>query len=413
MKKIYALLMIIFMSIVSLSNIAFSEEPTKINDISLNATTNNDINYYFNKHNVLDTKKDIIEICDSFSIVNRCSNELNNKELKCNYSLIVDKLKQELYLNYEIFSDNKCLKGDSLSFEIVLINDGYYVVSRYGYEDLSKLVSPNVSNYSLLYTCYGDSLLGDISFEGGGGAGSGSFSSTIGAAIGAGATALAMMGTNSSNSTTVSYQHSEEELQKILEAKEIRRSITDTLDDLLKNEENDYGWSRDELKTALNKSIKISIGGNLANITLDKLRKKITVVLGIYIKEDNGKEDAKGILQNYLKIDSYDEISKTIPNSIVFSCDEWNTYSKIYGEGMWLLNKAFLLICMNVFDCQFLLVRNPNHYYDKLNGVMRPKGNGRICSYSRELQCIHHNGYNWNCQIDENIDERCAVYANR
>ena len=81
---------------------------------------------------------------------------------------------------------------------------------------------------------------------------------------------------------------------------------------------------------------------------------------------------------------------------------------------MWLLNKAFLLICMNVFDCQFLLVRNPNYYYNYLKDEMIPRGeNGRISSYSRELQCIHHNGYNWNCPLLSNIDERCAVYANR
>lgn len=77
--------------------------------------------------------------------------------------------------------------------------------------------------------------------------------------------------------------------------------------------------------------------------------------------------------------------------------DIWNTLLRRHGncdEGMWILNEFFLSYCMSQ-NCNFMLVSNPDKYYNYYSRTMNMI-DGKYKSYSKELRYIHQSGYHWN-----------------
>ena len=143
-------------------------------------------------------------------------------------------------------------------------------------------------------------------------------------------------------------------------------------------------WTKDQLKNALNKAIKIG-GVSVTAYELLKKHKKFTVYLGKY-------QDSI----NYVTVASNN-------NGVAFSMDPnlWNQYEKVLKFNMWVLNSAFLDFCIGL-GCNFGLCSQPSLYYNYGTGVCRDD-----YFYAKELRHINaYRGFKWYSDIP-------IVYANR
>lgn len=406
MKKLFLTLLIMFLGVFSLSISGEGTKSTLDKDIYYNDLSN------INKYD-LSSDEEIIEINDNFSFSLDGINKLSTKDnYNCSYQMKIDKLEQILKLKYCVTNNEEEIRKDSLSFEIINVDGIDYIVSKYGYEELSNLIEDNVKKCAVVAICHSWLFGLDQVNEGGssgGGSSASSFSTALGNALGAlVGTGVGMAGlaaatelvhtysgfTTTSNTSTTTSSKPNNHFEMI----ELDREVSDLLDGLLENEENKYGWTTDKLKEALNKSIVRSKASELKKVLIaDVGRDRPTVVLGKFID---------GVSEY-----SYKSVAEKKEGSLVFQCDDWNQLSEDhYGNvGMWLLNKAFLTICIDVFNCRFLLTANPNLVYNPISDVMLEE---KPSYYAKELRYIHYRGYIWNSSNLMGLSEYNEKFSN-
>ncbi len=407
MKKLFLTLLIMFLGVFSLSISGEGTKSTLDKDIYYNDLSN------INKYD-LSSDEEIIEINDNFSFSLDGINKLSTKDnYNCSYQMKIDKLEQILKLKYCVTNNEEEIRKDSLSFEIINVDGIDYIVSRYGYEELSNLIEDNVKKCTNMAICHSSGLFGfDQVKEGGssgGGSSASSFSTALGNALGVvvgfgglllgGVAVGSAVGTYSGSSTTSSTSSSTSNTpNNHFDMIELDREVSDLLDDLLENEENNYGWTTNDLKETLNKCIERSKASKLDKVLINQIDKnRPTVVLGKFIDG----------ISKY----SYKSVAKQNDGYLVFQCDNWKELSKNhYGEvGMWLLNKAYLRICIDVFNCRFLLTANPNLFYNPICDVMLEE---KPSYYAKELRYIRYRGYIWDSSNLMGLSEYEEKFSN-
>ncbi|MCR5308106.1 MAG: HINT domain-containing protein [bacterium] len=156
-----------------------------------------------------------------------------------------------------------------------------------------------------------------------------------------------------------------------------------------KNKDNeDYGWTKEDLDKALSDSFNVVRNGELVKTSeIDETntegRKKPRVYLG-----KNADKNAEG--NNYKEQAIYDSKEKGIVSHFFSIGDDlWKELEgKHTKDGMWLLNKAYLDYYMSL-DCIFVLVTPPRKYCTM--------GGKRLDDsyYAEELEYIHFWLYHW------------------
>ncbi len=169
------------------------------------------------------------------------------------------------------------------------------------------------------------------------------------------------------------------------------QSALDSLaNDLLSKLTDKHGWTADELISALSKAMNLIINNQLTKVR-EINKRNFKVYLGVFLETNS----------------SYEKVAAQDNGSVVFSMDTtvWNKLWSSHGgenggdEAMWILNQFFLSYVISK-NCEFVLVANPNRYYDSTTKQMF-EVDGKIKSYSKELNYINHNGYSWNVSDSE------------
>lgn len=226
----------------------------------------------------------------------------------------------------------------------------------------------------------GGILNSDCSFGCGGGGGGSSGFSALGqitsTAFAFGAVGIINSTNNlntSSNTETQVLTCPNYNLKDDLDDEELKKLADDIL-----SKDDDYGWNSDELVATFKESINFPTTNTKAEY-LEYRNTKLRVYLGRY----NGDEPEK----------SYDTIAKE-ENGTFFSMNDlkWKDYESNHKGGMWLLNKMFLSYCISR-DCTFVLLTNPDDYYNPWLKT-RIKAN-KDTYYTSELEFINLNGYEW------------------
>ncbi|MCR5350818.1 MAG: hypothetical protein K6E20_07500, partial [Acholeplasmatales bacterium] len=166
--------------------------------------------------------------------------------------------------------------------------------------------------------------------------------------------------------------------------KEVADDVLDSLE-----EDKKYGWNSDDLVDTLfgeEGAFNVAKNGELEKVKEKEYnKKKFTVYLGVFIENSS---------------ESYEQVGMQDEGSVVFQLEDesWDRAMSNHGgslEGMWPLNMFFLSYCMSK-DCDFMLVHNPDEYYNYSTGEMI-QINGTYKSYSKELAYIRGVGkYSWN-----------------
>lgn len=316
MKRLFLTLLVMFLGVFSLSISGGGTQSKLDKDIYYNDLPN------INKYDLF-SDEEIIEISDGFSFSLDGINKLSTKDdYNCSYQMKIDKLEQILKLKYCVTNNEEEIRKDSLSFEIINVDGIDYIVSRYGYEELSNLIEDNVKKCTAMTICHSGIFGFDQVKEGGssGGGSSASSSSTslgnaLGVLVGLGGLALGglavgtSVGTYSGSSTTSSGHGVEKpELDQLVFEAELRRFASDFLTNLIESGELDYGWTDDELFDECKNASKRVVAGGLIGIEIEEFFEQQPIIpLGAFIPDEDKQNS-----DDYSNIDSYvDSAEKT------------------------------------------------------------------------------------------------------
>lgn len=445
MKKKILILLLTIVSILFITNQFYSENK---NDYirTIYVEDDNQLYTYLNeKYDLKNNENDIINIDESFSLEDNSIKSLSSNDNYVNINLLINKIDSNMKLEYEVFEDGNVIT-DLLNISVIVIDDDKYLVSRYDYirlsdldefKNIKKCSAAGVSNRLLFANyCTKDGGSSPVSIVAG---------TIIGGAVAAcaknsfdyliqkifvgtptnGVTTYTNTSTTSTTTATSTYTNDTTNTSSKINSKMFDFKLRQSAKDFLDKEENDYGWTDNELTEIFKKSLKIAAGGSeLSIITeLEKFDdKQRTICLGIY-NDIVYDEISYNISYITAALDSF--------GSIVFSASfNWEEAQKKYTrDGMWLLNKYFLDYWIKR-DCKFLLLTNPNPFY-KPNWlepnipsidekVMDEDGNIDIVKkpigyfYGKELKHININGYSWNSSnLSPTKIISCRIEANR
>ena len=383
MKKKLLIIFALVLSTISLlsNNFISSNDELGVRNVCLD--NNYDISYYENKYDLYNDEKEIIGINEVYT--NKLENTSNDDNYEIEYDVVIYKAYSYYTFSYVLYKNNEEYITSNVIIDVIKCEGEIYLFSSNGcYTTLKELTSEiEKCEYAVLNSS-------DIT-------GLDLMMNLDGATVGAGLVAVGVMvaaSAASSNSSSPSVSTATtSEIDAIKQAYREDMALRCQLaDDILSESENDYGWDATELATELSNALNEVKSEELVRV--NRINKtKFTVFLGRYIKGSSN---------------SYEQVACQKEGSVVFSMDlnKWNELAKQHKkEGMWLLNKLFLVYCISK-DCDFFLTTAPAMYCKNGIAQLTPKNNSselELTSYARELEYIYSRGYRWKNETCANI----------